>query len=113
MLASVLERTRELGMMRAVGASRGQVFCLLALEAVLLTVSGCLAGLVLTLLAGHLVEEVVKQFVPLAPSGSLLFLSGGIVLECFAVGIGIGLIASVYPAWQASRLRPTHALRTE
>lgn len=113
MLSSVLERTRELGMMRAVGASRGHVFCLLSLEALLLTVSGCIAGLLLTLLAGHLIEGIVRQFVPLAPDASLLFLSADTIARCFAVGIGVGLAASLYPAWQASRLQPTQALRTE
>src|SRR5579871_2627567 len=68
MLASVLERTGELGVLRAIGASRTQVFGLLALEASLLTLLGSLGGLLLTLAAGRLVEQVVKQFVPLAPS---------------------------------------------
>ena len=113
MLASVLERTGELGVLRAIGASRGQVFSLLALESTLLTVLGSLAGLLLTLAAGRLVEGIVKQFVPLAPAESLLVLTPHVALQCLLVGMTVGLFAGLYPALQASRLQPAQALRTE
>jgi putative ABC transport system permease protein len=113
MLSATLERTGELGVMRAVGASRGQVFRLLAIEAVLLTVLGSAMGLLLAVLAGRLVEATVRRFVPLAPAEALLTLTGDVAAQCFAVGIGVGLLAGLYPAWQASRLRPAQALRIE
>ena len=113
MLASVLERTGELGVLRAVGASRGQVFALLALESALLTVLGALAGLALTLATGHLIESAVKQFVPLAPADSLLALTPTIAAQCLLIGLLVGLFAGLYPALQASRLQPAQALRTE
>ncbi len=112
MLASVLERTGELAILRAVGASRWQVFRLLALEALLLTVIGSLLGLLLALAAGHGIETVVRQFVTLAPAGSLLSLSATVAGQCLLVGLGTGLLAGLYPAWQASRLAPARALRT-
>jgi putative ABC transport system permease protein len=113
MLASVLERTSELGVLRAVGASRGQVFGLLALESTLLTLLGSLAGLILTLTAGRLIESLVKQFVPLAPAENMLALTPTVASQCLIVGLLVGLVAGLYPAWQASRLQPAQALRTE
>lgn len=112
MLASVLERTGELAIMRAVGASRHQVFALLALEALLLTVVGSLLGLLLALAAGRSVETLVRHFITLAPDGRLLSLSLAVIAQCLLVGLGTGLLAGLYPAWQASRLPPARALRT-
>ncbi len=111
MLASVLERTGELGILRAVGASRGQVFGLLTLEALCLTVCGSLAGLLFALAVGHSLEGVVRHFVTLAPEGRLMSLSAVVSGQCLLIGLGVGLIAGLYPAWQASRLPPALALR--
>jgi putative ABC transport system permease protein len=113
MLASVLERTGELAILRAVGASQAQVFLLLALEAILLTVVGSLLGLLVALAAGHGVETLVRHFVTLAPEGSLLSLSPAVISQCVLVGLAAGLLAGLYPAWQASRLSPARALRTQ
>jgi putative ABC transport system permease protein len=113
MLAAVLERTGELGVMRAVGASRGQVFRLLAVESLVLTALGSLGGLALALIAGRLVENVVKRFVPLAPTEALLTLTAQVAFQCLLVGVSVGLAAGLYPAWQASRLHPARALRME
>ena len=112
MLASVLERTGELAILRAVGASRWQVFQLLALEALLLTVTGSLLGLLLALATGRGIETVVRHFVAIAPDGRLLTLSTGVAGQCLLVGLGTGVAAGLYPAWQASRLPPARALRT-
>lgn len=113
MLSAVLERTGELGVLRAVGASRGQIFALLAIESVLLTTVGSVLGLLLAVATGRLVENIVKQFVPLAPQESLMTLTGSVAIQCVLTGIGIGLFAGLYPAWQASRLQPAQALRVE
>jgi putative ABC transport system permease protein len=113
LLASVLERTAELGVLRAVGASRLQVFGLLALEALLLTMVGSGIGLLLARVGGVWMELAVRRFVPLAPDSALLTLTWGVLTECTLIGAGVGLIAGLYPAWKASRLSPTQALRTE
>lgn len=113
MLSAVLERTGELGILRAVGASRGQVFRLLTAESLVLTVLGTTAGLLLTVLIGRWVEQAVKRFVPLAPAESLLTLTPHVTLQCFTVGVGVGVVAGLYPAWQASRLSPVKALGVE
>jgi putative ABC transport system permease protein len=113
LLASVLERTAELGVLRAVGASRPQVFALLALEALLLTIAGSGVGILLAKVGGVLIERMVRGFVPLAPDGDLLALTWTVAAQCASVGILIGLVAGIYPAWKASNLSPTQALRAE
>jgi putative ABC transport system permease protein len=111
MLASVLERTGELGVMRAVGASRGALFRLVATEALLLSISGGLLGIVLAAVGGQGVEAVVKGFLPLAPPESLLRLTGSVCLLSLLLAATAGLAAGSYPAWRASRLEPAEALR--
>lgn len=113
LLAAVVERTSELSLMRALGASRSQIFGLITAESLLLTGVGSACGLAFAVIVGHLFENVVKQFVPLAPTESLLSLTTTVTLQCLAIGISVGLLAGVYPAWQASRLHPANALKVE
>ena len=113
LLASVLERTAELGVLRAVGASRAQVFGLLALEALLLTTVGSGLGLLLAQLGGSWIEQMVRRFMPLAPDSALLALTWNVLCECTLIGAAVGILAGIYPAWRASRLSPTEALRSE
>jgi ABC-type antimicrobial peptide transport system permease subunit len=51
--------------------------------------------------------------VPLAPEHSILAFSAPILAECLLLGVGVGLVASLYPAWQASRMAPARAMRWE
>lgn len=113
MLTSVLERTNELGILRAVGASRGHLFLLLATEALTLTFFGSLSGILLALLGGRGMEILLKRAVPLAPEASLLVMTIPVVVQCLLLGVTVGLLAGLYPAWQASRLMPAIALRRE
>ena len=113
LLAAVLERTGELSVMRAVGASRWQILSLITIEAVLLTGLGSLAGILLALLVGHGIENLVKELVPLAPAQSLLSPTTSILLETAVMGIVMGVLGGLYPAWRASRLHPAEALKAE
>jgi putative ABC transport system permease protein len=113
MLSSVLERTGELAILRAIGASRLHLFGLLTLEALLLTVCGCLGGLLLALLGGRAIESVIERWVTLMPTSAMLTLTGNVMAQCFTVATVMGLLAGLYPAWKASRLHPAQALRTE
>jgi putative ABC transport system permease protein len=113
LLATVLERTHELSVMRAIGASRGQVVALIAAEALMLTTVGSLAGIVLTIVGGHGLESLAKQWVPLAPIETILSPDLSIVFQSLALGIAAGVAGGLYPAWRAARLHPAEALRVE
>lgn len=113
LLGAVVERTPEFSLMRAIGASRAQVFTLITAESVALTSISAGIGVVLAFVAGSALEMVVKQFVPLAPAESLLSLNVSIVLQCVVTAVVVGVVAAVYPSWQASRLHPAEALKIE
>jgi putative ABC transport system permease protein len=113
MLSSVLERTGELAVLRAVGASRLHLFGLLTLESLLLTVCGCLGGLLLALLGGQAIETIIDRWVSLVPTSALLTITGNVMARCFTVATVMGLLAGLYPAWKASRLHPAQALRMD
>ena len=68
---SVLERTRELGVMRAIGISRLGAFGLMLTESTLLAIAGGLLGFVIAGVAGRYLERIVRPFVPLAPDSGL------------------------------------------
>ena len=113
MLSSVLERTGEIGSLRAIGASRAQIFGLLALESAFMATLGSLIGLLLAWGGGSGIERVARSLVTLAPQGQLMALTGDIAAQGLGVGLVIGICAGAYPAWRASRLSPMEALRHE
>ncbi|MBI5386461.1 MAG: ABC transporter permease [Verrucomicrobia bacterium] len=111
LLATVLNRAAEFAVLRAVGASRAQVFVLITVESLLLAGVGSGLGLALALGTGGLLESAVKRFVPFAPLESLVALTWPVVFQCLALGAVVGLAAGLYPAWQASRAQPATALK--
>jgi putative ABC transport system permease protein len=113
LLAAVLERTAELSTMRAIGASRTQVFALVAGEALLLSIAGVLAGTALALMLGPQIEVVAKGWIPSAPAGTLMSISGNAVVQCQLLAVGIGVLAGMYPAWRAATLPSALGSRLE
>jgi putative ABC transport system permease protein len=104
MLASVAERTREVGVRRALGARRRDVAAQFLVESTLLTLVGGLVGSLL----GFVGAEVIQRFAGWPTAVYPLMLAVAL-LVALAVGVGFGF----YPAWHASRLEPMTALRRE
>jgi putative ABC transport system permease protein len=104
MLLSVTERTREIGIRRAVGARAGDVLRQFLVEAIALSVIGGLAGIVLGAAASGIIGQMLRW------STSL---SSAAVALSFAVAAGVGVFFGYYPARQASRLDPIESLRYE
>ena len=113
LLSAVIERTRELAVLRAIGASRVQIFVLLIGEALLLTLLGALGGIAIAFAAGPWIEATAKGWLPLAPSGVLLSISSVAMIRCALLALSVGAVAALYPAWRASRLQPAIATRPE
>jgi len=104
MLVSVTERTREIGIMKAVGARNRDVMELFLLEATLLGAGGALLGLPLGLAVGWGATRYAEVGFALAPVWSTL---------AVLVGVLVGVVAGLYPAWRAARVDPIDALRYE
>jgi len=104
MLASVAERTREVGVRRALGARRRDVAAQFLVESSLLTVTGGVLGSVLGLLGAALIQAFAGW-----PTAVHPLMLATALLVALAVGIGFGL----YPAWHAAGLDPVEALRRE
>jgi putative ABC transport system permease protein len=103
MLVSVTERTKEIGVRRAIGARRADIIMQFLLEASMLTGAGGIIGVIFGFLLSLLLNAVLMpSHVP------LLYVFIG-----FSVSVAIGLIAGLYPAFKASRLDPIEALRYE
>lgn len=108
MLLSFFERTREFGVMRAVGWSRKRVLVLVILEALVISVLGAALGVVLSFAATIALQEFSSISGFLDPQ-----YSAAIFWRALYVAIGIGFLGAIYPSARAALLRPLDALRHE
>jgi putative ABC transport system permease protein len=106
LLASIRERTREIGVRRAVGAAPGDIFLQIILESMVLAVLGGLAGLGAGMALVELLKNVLQGDLP--PRLDSLSLVIGLV-----TALGVGLVSGLLPALRASNLQPIEALRFE
>lgn len=111
-LMSVFERTKEIGVMKALGASAMDIFKIIWLETVLICVFGGLCGIVLAVLGSRLIEQIIRHALPYAPEGRLVFIEPGLLGAAVVATVLMGLIAGTYPALRASRMKPVEAIRS-
>ena len=104
MLVSVLERTREIGIRKALGAREWDIWGQFLIEAAFLTFAGGIIGII----GGWGVSWLIDKMGVMST-----LVTSDIVILAVSVSIGIGLFFGFYPAWQASRLNPIEALRSE
>jgi ABC-type antimicrobial peptide transport system permease subunit len=105
---SVFERTREIGVLRALGWRKMRVLGMIIREAMLLGAAGGLAGILLGVGLGKLLAMIPLLGALLEPR-----FSPELMLRAFVLALVLGTFASLYPAWWASRLDPLEALRYE
>lgn len=109
MLMSSIERTKEIGVMRAIGAQRSTIIKIFLLEAFILGLIGSIAGAFLSILGGALINYlIIKDITYVFQPFTIFYIFLGI-----SVGILTSILSSLYPAWKASKLEPIEALRYE
>jgi putative ABC transport system permease protein len=104
MLVSVLERTREIGIRKALGATEPDIWIQFLIEAAFLTLLGGIIGVIVGWLVAYFVNSMGFM---------TTVVTADVVILAVSVSVGIGLFFGFYPAWNASRLNPIEALRSE
>ncbi len=104
MLVSVTERTREIGIRKAIGATRGNILTQFLIESIVVSGVGGIIGVLLARVGTNLIGNLMDMPIDISPQ---------IVLIAVVFSIGVGVLFGMYPAWKASKLNPIEALRYE
>lgn len=108
MIMSVFERTREIGVLKAVGWKDRRILGMILGESIILTLVAAVVGIILGIVA---VEIIFKLFITSQSFEAVLTMDT--LLKAFGVALLVGIVGGLYPAYRASRLAPTEALRYE
>ena len=104
MYTTITERTREIGILKAMGASRGYIVGIIEKEAILISIIGLAAGFVVSFIAGYLIHKTY---------GLVFEYSWTWAIVAAAIGLVGGILGALYPAWRASNLDAVNALAYE
>jgi putative ABC transport system permease protein len=111
-LMSVYERTGEIGIMKALGAYRRDIFSLIWLETLVVCEVGALVGCALAFAATGAVEGAIVRLIDLGVQGSIVELTPMMLGAALLGSVVLGLLAGIYPAWRAASMRPIEAIRS-
>lgn len=109
MLTTVSERTKEIGLRKAIGARRRDILVQILVESILLTSIGGILGVLLTVVGAYFANKALAT----STTPISLLISSNVVLLATGVAIAVGVIFGLYPANRASKLQPVDALRAE
>ena len=116
MIMAVYERTKEIGILKAVGAAPGQIRALFVVEASLIGLLGGVVGTILGWLLGKGLNRLILailEWQEINVQGTFFVVSWWLVVGALAFATLVGLLAGLYPAARAARLAPLDALRYE
>lgn len=114
MFTSVLEKTKEIGIMKAIGAKNKDILMIFLLKSGMLGLVGGIGGVILGILGSLLIGQLGGISLGLGRGGALTsYINPWLVIGAFVVSILIGMIAGAIPAYRASKLSPIEALRYE
>jgi len=111
-LMSVFERTKEIGVMKAIGASSFDIFKVIWLETTFICLLGGITGNIIALAAGNIVENTFKKILPYAPGGKLVYITPLLLIASLLGAIAVGMISGMYPALRAASMRPVNAIKS-
>ncbi len=116
MVMAVYERTREIGILKAVGASPGQIRALFVVESALIGLIGGVVGTIVGWLLGKGLDRLIRaimEWQEIQVQATFFVVTGGLVTAALGFATLVGLLAGLYPAARAARLDPLDALRHE
>jgi putative ABC transport system permease protein len=114
MLTSVMERTREIGIMKAIGATNHDIMSIFIIEGVLLSSIGGITGIILGFFGSQGLTLMLKNFMNMGGASNLAPVITIIsVILALLVSLIVGIFSSLYPAWKAARMSPIEAVRYE
>jgi putative ABC transport system permease protein len=108
MLVTVTERTREIGIRKAIGATRMDILFQFLTEAAILSLTGGIIGLLIAVVGSELIGGITMMRFPVEPQ-----ITPDVMILAIGVAIGVGLISGTYPAFRAAVLDPIDSLRHE
>ena len=113
MLTSVMERTREIGIMKAIGATNKDIMLIFIIEGILLSVIGGAFGIFLGVFGSQAISSILLSF-EMGGGGSFEpVISLVAIVLAISVSLLVGVLSSLYPAWRAAQMSPIEAVRYE
>jgi putative ABC transport system permease protein len=116
MLTSVMERTREIGIMKAIGATTRDIMSIFIIEGVLMSGVGGVIGIILGVFGSQALTLILRSFMSMGGGSSFQLvpiITITSVVLAIAVSLIVGIFSSLYPAWKAARMSPIEAVRYE